>query len=388
MTTDDNDRGRAEFDPAADPEPAADGAAPAPAVAPDSEPAVEPEPAPEPSIPGAVEIVSQGLDLNLGASSSIRRATLYAAAMFLILLGPVALVAALIVARYGTDIFFIDFANPVRIDLGPAMGVFVVGGFAVTAISIDLQNVAVGLMDVQASGRRLDLRPALAIARRSFWKLLFASFVAGIISAIVSAIIQGVLGFRRSPGDDVDFARQTILGLVVGMPFAYIGSAVVIGRLGPIAAIRASVRLARRRWRLAFVIGVVNTATGLLAAFALGAGGDILGRFATMLGIGGESPAGPLQIGGLALIIAVAIAAIGSLTMTVAALSVAPQVVAYRRLGGPRYLGQELDHVTPPPGEWTPPEIANRATPLITIGMWVAIALLALFTLAAIFRFA
>lgn len=136
------------------------------------------------------------------------------------------------------------------------------------------------------------------------------------------------------------------------------------------------------------MIGLVNTATGLLAAFALGAGGDILGRFATMLGVGGETAAGPLQIAGLAVLIAVAIAAVGSLTMTVAALSVAPQVIAYRRLGGPRAGGQALDAPASPPGESVPPEIANRSTPLITIGMWIAIAFLALFTLASIFRFA
>lgn len=369
-------------------------AAPDPAPPPDSPLAAHPAPEPEPAltVPGAIEVVSQGIDLNLAGSGPIRRATLYAGAMYLLLLGPVAFIVALVLARYGPEIFdafVIGDIQPRRFDFGPAPGAFFVGGLAVAAVSIDLQNMAVGLIDSQASGRGLALRPALAIARRSFWRLVFASIASGVLVLIVTAIVQAVLGFDRPAGAELDLARNTIVQLVVGMPFAYIGAAVVIGGAGPLAAIGSSVRLARRRWRLAFVIGLVNTATGLLAAaFALGAGGDILGRFATLLGVGGETAAGPLQIAGLAVLIAVAIAAIGSLTMTVAALSVAPQVIAYRRLGGPRAGGQALDAPASPPGESVPPEIANRSTPLITIGMWIAIAFLALFTLASVFRFA
>lgn len=221
---------------------------------PDSPLAAYPTPEPEPglTVPGAIEVVSQGIDLNLAASGPIRRATLYAAAMYLLLLGPVAFIVALVLARYGPEIFdafVIGDIQQRRFDFGPAPGAFFVGVFAVAAVSIDLQNMAVGLIDSQASGRGLALRPALAIARRAFWKLLLASIAAGVITLIPSAIIQGIMGFSRSAGSELDFARQTILGLVVGMPFAYIGAAVVIGQLGPIRAIGMSVRLARRRWR-------------------------------------------------------------------------------------------------------------------------------------------
>lgn len=343
------------------------------------EPPEPPEPAT--STPGSVEIVSRGLDLNIAASAAIRRASLYAGGMYLLLLGPVAFVFALLTARYGPELIDAILSGDVRrlaIDLGPAPGALIIGGFAVAAVSVDVQNVAVALIDGQASDRRPGLRQALAIARRSFWPLVWASILSGIVTAIAAAVIGAVLGFNRAAASDIDFARQTAIQLIVSMPFAYIGAAVVIGRSGPVEAIRWSIRLARRRWRLAFVIGLVNTATGLLATFAIGAGADILARIAIALGIGQEAAPGAIQIVELAIIVAVAIAAIGSLTMTIAALSVAPQIVAYRRLGGPR----RDDAITD-----LAPAVAPSA-PLITVGMWVVLVVLALVTAAAILEFA
>lgn len=336
-----------------------------------------PEPAPTP--PGSIEIVGRGLDLNLAASAAIRRASFYAGGMYLLLLGPVAVVFALLTARYGTELIDAILSGDARrltMDLGPAPAALLIGGLAVAAVSVDVQNVAAALIDGQASDRRIGLRPALAIARRSFWPLVWASILSGVLAAIAVAIIGAVLGFKNGPSLDLDFARQTAVQLIVAMPFAYIGAAVVIGRTGPIEAIRWSFRLARRRWRLAFVIGLVNTATSLLATFAIGTGSDILARIAIGLGIGTETAPGAIQIAELGLIVAVAIAAIGSLTMTIAALSVAPQVVAYRRLGGIR---RDQDTADSGPTD-------GRSAPMITRGMWIVLAVLALVTAAAIAR--
>lgn len=344
-----------------------------------TEPNELPEPAPSP--PGSVEIVTRGLDLNIAASAAIRRASFYAGGMFLLLLGPVAVVFALFTARYGPELIDAILSGDARrlaMDLGSAPAALLIGGLAVAAVSVDVQNVAAALIDGQASDRRIGLRPALAIARRAFWPLVWASILSGVLTAIAIAVIGAVLGFKDGPSLDLDFARQTAVQLIVAMPFAYIGAAVVIGRTGPIEAIRWSIRLARRRWRLAFVIGLVNTATSLLATFAVGAGGDILARIAIALGIGQETAPGVIQIVELALIVAVAIAAIGSLTMTIAALSVAPQVVAYRRLGGVR---RDQDTTDPAPAD-------GRSAPLFTLGMWIVLAILALVTAAAIIEFA
>ena len=338
----------------------------------------DPEPAPSP--PGSIEIVGRGLDLNMAASAAIRRASLYAGGMYLLLLGPVAFVFALLTARYGPELVDSILSGDVRrltVDLGPAPFALILGGLAVAAVSVDVQNVAVALIDGQASDRRPHLRQALAIARRSFWPLVWASVLSGVVTSIASAAVGAALGFNNGPPSDLEFGRQTAIQLVVSMPFAYIGAAVVIGRSGPIEAIRWSIRLARRRWRLAFVIGLVNTATSLLATFAIGSGADILARIAIGLGLGTEVAPGAVQIAELAIIVAVAIAAIGSLTMTIAALSVAPQIVAYRRLGGPR---------RDDPSAALVPSVPPSA-PLITIGMWIVLAILALLTVAAAIEF-
>ena len=125
----------------------------------------------------------------------------------------------------------------------------------------------------------------------------------------------------------------TIVDVLLSAPFAYVGAAVVLAGAGPSQAIRLSWRMARRRWRLALVVGIVNTAVSYLAGFAIGAGLDILGRIAIALGI--DQQLGPLQTIELILIVGFAIVAIGSLTLTIATLSTAPQVIAWARLGGP-----------------------------------------------------
>jgi hypothetical protein len=116
------------------------------------------------------------------------------------------------------------------------------------------------------------------------------------------------------------------------VPFAYVGAAVVLASATPFQAVRASWRMARRRWRLAFLIGLVNTAVSYLAGFAVSAGLDVLIRIAIALGI--DRGLGTIQSIELVAIVAVAIVAIGSLTMTIAALSVGPQIVAWLGLGG------------------------------------------------------
>jgi hypothetical protein len=69
-----------------------------------------------------------------------------------------------------------------------------------------------------------------------------------------------------------------------------------------------------------------------IATFAVGAGGDILVRLGTAFGLG--SALGPIQVAVLALIVALAILSIGSLIMTIGALTVGPQIVAFLGLTG------------------------------------------------------
>ena len=354
-------------------------------------PSVEPspfDPAP-PRPPGALEIVSRGLDLAVAASATVRRASLYAAGMFLLLLGPVALILALLIAFYGIDPvteIALGQTPAFGLDLGAAPGVLIVGGFAAVVVSVDIQNLAVAIIHDQAVTGRSSFRAALAAARRSFWRLIFASIASGIVVLILTTMLQRIIGIDGQLQTEGNLVPQTAIQLLVSLPFAYIGAAVVVGRAGPIEAVRTSVRLARRRWRLAVVIGIVNTATGLLGAFAIGAGADILGRIAIGLGVGAEG-SGTLGVVELAVIVAVAIAAIGSLSMTIAALSVGPQVVAYRGVGGPERGERPSTEYRPEFGPWFRPPEQAPSVPLIPIGMWLVLAALAVLTAASIGRF-
>jgi hypothetical protein len=330
----------------------------------------EPPPPPVVAPPGALAVVGTALELNVAASRSIRDASLYAGAMFVLLLGPAALIVALLIANGALDRFDVRLVGEVGFLRGPAAVTVVLGTLATLAVSIDLQIIAIALIDSQAEAVRLDLRRGLAVARRRFWPLIGASVLVGLIDLVVGIVLSAVLPGREPDELSSRFGIDTLVDLVVGLPFAYVGAAVVLGGGGPVGAVRMSISVARRRWRLAAVIGIVNTATAVLAGFAIDAGGDILGRAAIALGIGDR--AGPIQILGLAAITAFAIAALGSLTMTIGALSAAPQVVAYRALAGPRSAVEPVDAA------------ASRRASLITIGMAIVIVLLALTAAGAI----
>jgi hypothetical protein len=75
---------------------------------------------------------------------------------------------------------------------------------------------------------------------------------------------------------------------------------------------------------LVVVCGAVVT---LIQAFALGAGMDLLFRIGTVAGFGLDGPNQSAVFGGI--LVLAAIVAIGSLSVTVAALTVAPQVIVF-----------------------------------------------------------
>jgi hypothetical protein len=297
-------------------------------------PPAEPVPTLEESFrpPGAVEIISRGIDLNVSQSAQVRRASIYAGLLFLAAMGPIAALVLAHSIRVGGFDWIVDVAERrVALDLGPlAPLVILLGGLAAVAISVDIQLIAVALIGAKALGRPLDLRDAVRAARSGFWRLIFASIAVGLILIIPRLILSRVI----TPGSPQGQALlSTALDILLSAPFAFVGAAIVLGRASPLRSVRLSWRTARRRWRLAVVVGVVNTAVSYLAGFAVGAGLDILFRIAIALGI--DRGLGPAQSVEIVAIVVFAIVAFGSLTMTIASLTVGPQVVAWLGLGGP-----------------------------------------------------
>ncbi|HEY8847498.1 MAG TPA: hypothetical protein VIM24_12605 [Candidatus Limnocylindrales bacterium] len=348
------------------------GATPAPVESLLSEPATG-EPLPStPAMPSTLAIVSRGLDLNVAASAEIRRASLYVGLLWLLSAGPIAAVVWAFSAHQGGFDWLRTLATGHDLLLVPVGSAFewlslvvVIVGFAcLVSISIDAQLVATILIGARATGRRLDLRAALALARLRYWRLVRATLLVFAILLVPRFVINRVVMNGQPVGTDAQDLVVTAINILLSVPFAYVAAGIVLGAVGAWEAVRRSWRLARARFRLAFLIAIVNTAVSYIAGFALGAGADVLGRLGTAFGIG--LTMGPIQIVVLAAIVAFAIVSIGSLVMTVDALTVGPQIVAFLGMTG---YANGLDATKDP----HTPFAAPRVEPLISRPMKIAL---------------
>src|SRR5262249_35922077 len=136
------------------------------------------------------------------------------------------------------------------------------------AIGVDAQGIAISILAGRASDRPVRLWEAIIRARQVFWRLSGAGFLVGIASTIVTLIIA--LPFTR-PNDTnrgTSFIGSAIGALVV-TPFAFASTSIVLGDVGPIEALRRSVRLFRARPRIAFVVTLFTLVTSAIQSFAL-----------------------------------------------------------------------------------------------------------------------
>ena len=128
---------------------------------------------------------------------------------------------------------------------------------------------------------------------------------------------------------------------------------------------------------MAFLLAGFSLLADFLSFFGVAAGENIAGRLALLLGLGPEG--GSVAIAVTTLIIGALILALGSLVLTVSAISNAPQVVAFLALT--RYTGgldRARDRASP-----ETPDIRQRADPTFRwiprpMRIAIALALLAL----------
>jgi hypothetical protein len=326
-------------------------------------------------LPSARQVVGRGLQLAYDASRDLRRASLYIGLYLAAVVGPFALLLLVDLPKLSD----IDFSAPESVTpaqaatvvrlIGPLYGAGILAVLGFLTVEVDGLLMAVALLAGRAVGRPLDLRESLARARQVFWRYGGAASVVGVISTVVTVLIllpAGAFNGQSSLGATL---LASFVSTLVVLPFGYIATAIVIGDVSGGAALRRSIVLVRARFRLAFAVAAFAFAASALQTFGLGIATEVAGLAAQVLHPN-------LDLAGAGLLVAiplvfVGLMALGSLVITVDAVTVAPQVTAF--LGLTRYSGgierarRPIPAVVPPPTDpSTDPEPAPDAVATTT----------------------
>ncbi len=301
-------------------------AEPTSAAGPPAEHSLPPEQA-RPPIPLATirGLLPASFDLVGRASEDMRRASFYIGAVTLGTLGPLVLaVWALVVA----DRVFFDAETLFAGDEGGSLGLLgSVGLVGLVVAAVESRTLATAVLGARMASRSLTVRQALTRARARFWPSVGASILVGIVVGVAQAIGEALVTPVLGQATEATLITSTIITAIVGAPFAYVLSGIVLGDVGAGEAIRRSFMVARARRGAAAIIVTFETISALLILFGLSAGADTVARFFGVLGIGPDSGPAGLAIATLALVAGVF--ALGTLLYTVTALTVAPQVVMF-----------------------------------------------------------
>ncbi len=312
------------------PEPAPENAIPRADVAADEAASASPS-APAYPLPTARHIVSRGVELAVRETDHLRTASLYIGLLFFCLAAP-AVVHLISIATRAPEFLapFVDGSEPSLEGAGPLLTIvalFVFAGIGASVLAIEGQAIATALLAGRHVGRPMRLREAVSRSRQVFWRLLAGTFAVGIVGSIVQWLVVLVGGGVEDPGAEGLSLLSILLSSVATAPFGYLVTGIVLGDVGAFEAIRRSVRLTRARLRLAVVLALFTTFASVLQFFALAAGGDVVLRVAEVLDLGFDKGVLPSLLSfSLAL---AAVLALGTLTFTIGAIVLAPQVVAF-----------------------------------------------------------
>jgi hypothetical protein len=236
-------------------------------------------------------------------------------------------------------------------------------------VTIDGQLIAVALLAARAGDRPFTLRAAIIRARQVFWRMVGGAFMAGIASAVVQGVLTLVLFGAMGASEGLDFFIALVAVILVA-PLGYLATAIVIGDVGPWEALVRSVRLARARPSIAFVVALFTLVTAGIQFFALSAGLDLLIRVGEFFHVGLD--AGPVALVLVVVLLLAFVVAFGSLTFTISAIVAAPQVAAFLGL---TFYSAGLDRALEAGVPGSPPARGFR---WVTLPMSIAIVVLAL----------
>ena len=305
---------------------------------------VEPTPvlAGPPAVESTRRLLGASFDLLTRTSEDMRRASFYIGIIVLGTVGPLALASwwLQVVSRHLTQRKVNDLVSGDGSGWYVALVFLAVVGLVVAAI--ESRATATAILGGHQSLRPVTVRQALARSRLIFWRVIVASVIVAIPLAVgqlaMTAFFDAILGSQT----DVALLTSTLAAVIVGAPFAYLLTGIVLGDVDPFEATRRSFRVYRARKLAAVLVAVFETFALLLVAFGLSAGLDIALRVSDALGLGPDSdPAGLILV---TMGLVAGVFAFGTLVYTALAISLAPQVVMFVGL---TQATMGLDHVRP-----------------------------------------
>jgi hypothetical protein len=295
-------------------------------------PIAEP-PAPEPPPPSPfarlsprpAHVAGAAFDVLTQASRDLRRASFYVGLVVLLLGTPFALLLWRLSLEPLPETPYEELGIWTSVGTATSVtGIIALG--AVVLATIESRAVAVILLASRLAARGSDVRAAVQRSRTVFWRLLAALAITNVPLFLVQSFLEDRMAAFLGGVSEPSVVSAAILAAVIFAPLAYVVTGVVLGDVGPWTAVRRSFGLFRAAKATGVVVALFEFGAQLLVAFGLLAGVDLVLRAVEATGFSADHAAGAA----LAIVLIVALVfATGSLLFTVAAVAIAPQVVAF-----------------------------------------------------------
>jgi hypothetical protein len=306
------------------------------------EPVTPPPTLPAPPVEATRRLLGASFDLLTRTSDDMRRASFYIGVVVLGTVGPLAFASwaleVVSIHKTGREMTSI-LASGVTACLA-LLGVLAIVGLVVAAV--ESRAMAAAILGGRQVGRPVTVRASLARSRMVFGRVIFGSIIVGVPvvagQVALSAVFERVLGRQT----DVSVLSSTLAAAVVGAPFAYLLSGIVLGDVDPLEATRRSFRVFRARKLASALVAVFETIATALVVLGLSAGLDVALRVFGAVGLGSDS--GPAGLALMTASIVAGVFALGTLLYTAYAIAVAPQIVMFVGLTHATF---GLDHVRP-----------------------------------------
>ena len=297
---------------------------------------------PVPAVESTRRLLGASFDLLTRTSDDMRRASFYVGVIVLGTVGPLALASFAIAV---ISIHMTEREMDALLARGVAGWLGVLGylaAFGLLIASVESRAMAAAILGSHLSGRPIVVQAAVARSRMVFWRVIVASIIVGIPVLIAQSVVSAAFVAALGSQTDVSLVSSALVAAIVGAPFAYLLSGVVLGDVGAFEAMRRSFRVFRARKMAAALVAVFETGAILLVFLGLSAGLDIALRVFDALGLGTDS--GPAGLALVTVGIIAGVFAFGTLIYTALSISVAPQVVMFVGLTRATF---GLDHVMP-----------------------------------------